>query len=117
VAGVVIYNIGDLHLYVNHQNGFCSEYPVPETNWDKPLERAIGDVKTLLDAYQVLLKLPKAKQKEPMVQAAAEALLMAAEGRGPMHTAQAAAAYAVHGPRQDIQPKKPKLKIGKRLAT
>lgn len=88
---------------------------MPETDWDRPLERAIGKVVTLLDAYKVLLKLPKAKQKEPMVQAAAEALIMAAEGRGPMHTAQAAAAFAVNGPREDVQPKKPKLKIGKRL--
>lgn len=89
---------------------------MPETDWNKPLDRPIGKVVTLLDAYNLLLKLPKAKQAEPMVQAAAEALLMAAEGRGPMHTAQAAAAYAVNGPRQDIQPRKPKLKIGKRLA-
>lgn len=81
------------------------ELGVSETDWNRPLERAIGEVKTLMDAYQVLLKLPKAKQKEPMVQAAAQALIMAAEGRGPMHTAQAAAAFAVNGPRVDEQPK------------
>lgn len=81
---------------------------MPETDWDRPLERAIGKVKTLRQAYDVLLKLPKAKQKEPMVQAAAQALIMAAEGRGPMWTAQAAAAYAVNGPREDVQPKSKK---------
>lgn len=79
-----------------------------ETDWNRPLERAIGEVKTLMDAYQVLLKLPKATQREPMVQAAAMAILMAAEGRGPMHTAQAAAAFAVNGPREDVQPERPK---------
>lgn len=79
-----------------------------ETDWDRPLERSIDKVVTLLDAYNVLLKLPKAKQKEPMVQAAAMALLMAAEGRGPMHTAQAAAAFAVNGPREDRLPERPK---------
>jgi len=88
---------------------------MPTTDWNRLLERPIGDVKTLLDAYQLLLKLPKALQKEPMVQAAAMAILMAAEGRGPMHTAQAAAAFAVNGARQDVLAKKPKLKIGKRL--
>jgi hypothetical protein len=89
---------------------------VPTTDWDRPLEQAIGRVKTLRQAYEVLLKLPKKKQAEPMVQAAAMAILMAAEGRGPMHAAQAAAAFAVNGPRKDDQPKKPKLKVGKRLA-
>jgi hypothetical protein len=45
----------------------------------------------------------EAKQKEPLVQAAAQALIMAAEGRGPMHTAQAAASIVLR--REDKLPK------------
>lgn len=94
---------------------------MPTTDWNRPLEKPIvkkdgTKVVTLLDAYKVLLELPKAKQKEPLPQAVAQALIMAAEGRGPMHTAQAAASLAVNGEKKRPEPKeKPKLKIGKRL--
>lgn len=96
---------------------------MPVVDWNKPLERPIPrkgkpPVVTLYDAYQVLLDMPKKKQAEPIPQACAEALIMAAEGRGPMHTAQAAASVAVNG-EQEIPTgprEKPKLKIGKRLS-
>lgn len=91
---------------------------MPTTDWNRPLERPIPrkgkkTVVTLRDAYQVLLDMPKKKQAEPIPQACAEALIMAAEGRGPMHTAQAAASVAVNGeqkiptgPRQKNKPAK-----------
>lgn len=93
---------------------------MPETNWYRPLPRAIvrpdgKKVVTLLDAYNVILELPKKKQAEPLPQALALVLIEVAEGRGSIHMAQSAAATAVHGPRKDEQPKKQKLKIGKRL--
>jgi hypothetical protein len=39
---------------------------------------------TLHDAAQFILKLPKAEQNQPHWQAAAEAVIMAAEDRGPL---------------------------------
>lgn len=90
---------------------------MPITDWNRPLEKPIErkgkkPVRTLLDAYKVLLELPKDKQAEPLPQAIAKALIEAAEGRGPMHTAQAAAAIAVNGEkkRPEKREKKPAKK-------
>lgn len=95
---------------------------MPVVDWNKPLEKPIErkgkkPVVTLLDAYKVLLELPKAKQKEPIPQACAEALIMAAEGRGPLHIAQAAASVAVNGGQKIPTGPRPKkaLKIRKRI--
>jgi hypothetical protein len=58
-------------------------------SWSRPFHDPIPVPKgkpllTLKDAAAYILKLPKAKQKSPDLQTAGEALLMAAEDRGPM---------------------------------
>lgn len=52
---------------------------------------------TLSDARAYLLALPKSRHHEPIVATAIEAVLMVAEGRGPMLLAQSAMAHVVHG--------------------
>lgn len=61
-----------------------------------------GPIVTLSDARDYILKLPRAEQQTPIVQATAEAILMAAEGRGPVFTAQAGVSQMVHGPVQMV---------------
>ena len=53
---------------------------------------------TLSDARAYVVKLPTEWQNDPLVQAGIEAILMAAEGRGPMLLAQSDVAHIVHGP-------------------
>jgi hypothetical protein len=55
--------------------------PLP---WSRPFEDPVPGLETLQDAADYILKLPKAEQEQPHWQAAIEALVMAAEGRGPM---------------------------------
>jgi hypothetical protein len=50
------------------------------TRFDDPIPR----MTTLQDAADYILQLPKAEQKLPEWEAATEALIMAAEGRGPL---------------------------------
>ena len=57
--------------------------------WSRPFEDPIIAPKgkqlvTLQDAATYIMKLPKAEQKLPEWQAAGEALIMAAESRGPL---------------------------------
>ena len=61
----------------------------PPKGWKRPFEDPIDLPKrrrlvTLQDAADYILKLPKAEQGVPEWQAATEALIMAAEGRGPL---------------------------------
>jgi hypothetical protein len=52
--------------------------------WSTPFDDPIPGMTTLRDAADCIQKLSKAKQAEPHWQAAVEALIMAAEGRGPL---------------------------------
>ncbi len=53
--------------------------------FDNPIVPPKGKTPTTLkDAAAHIMKLPKAKQQSPEWQAATDALLMAAEGRGPL---------------------------------
>ena len=52
--------------------------------WSEEFEDPIPGMTTLHDAANYIQKLPKATQQLPHWQAAVEALIMAAEGRGPL---------------------------------
>ena len=52
---------------------------------------------TLKDAATYILKLPKSEQQSPEWQAAGGAVLMAAEGRGPLMHAHVGMMLALHG--------------------
>jgi len=70
--------------------------------WSAPLAKEFvppngKPIKTLADARDFLLKLPKSRHKEDDVQAAIEAVLMAAEGRGPILHATAGIGTVIHG--------------------
>lgn len=62
---------------------------------------------TLSDARAYLLALPESRHNEPIIATAIEAVLMVAEGRGPMLLAQSAMAHVVHGPPQPLNRGKP----------
>ena len=65
----------------------------------KPIIPAKGrPILTLDDARKYLLSLPEARHLEPSVQAATQAVLMAAEGHGPIMRAHVGIAELVHGP-------------------
>jgi hypothetical protein len=60
-----------------------------ERGWKRPFEDPVPlprsrQLVTLEDAARYIQKLPKAEQETPEWQAATEALIMAAEGRGPL---------------------------------
>lgn len=52
-------------------------------NWSRRFDDPIPGIETLRDAAQHIIALGKARER-PEWQTAAEALIMAAEGRGPM---------------------------------
>jgi hypothetical protein len=52
--------------------------------WSDPFDDPVPGLRTLRDAADLIQKLPKAEQSKPHWQAATEALILAAEGRGPM---------------------------------
>ena len=71
-------------------------------DWSRPFDEPIQPPKgkklvTLKDAAAYIMKLPKAKQQRPEWQAATEALLMAAEDRGPPMHAHVGMTLALHG--------------------
>jgi hypothetical protein len=71
--------------------------------WSVPLSKTIvpakgPPLKTLADARDYLLNLPKDRHDEEIVQAAIEAVLMAGEGRGPILHATAGVGSVVNGP-------------------
>ena len=53
-------------------------------SWDREFEFPVPGMRTLRDAANYIMKLPKAEQAKKHWQTAAEAVLMAAEDRGPM---------------------------------
>jgi hypothetical protein len=53
-------------------------------SWADEFDDPVPGCRTLQDAADHILKLPKAQQKLPRWQTAVEALITAAEGRGPM---------------------------------
>jgi hypothetical protein len=53
-------------------------------NWSDEFEDPISGFRTLHDAANYIQKLPKVTQQLPHWQAAVEALIMAAEGKGPL---------------------------------
>jgi hypothetical protein len=70
---------------------------------------------TLHDAAQFILKLPKAEQNKPHWQAAAEAVIMAAEDRGPLMHADIGMKRALNAgkPDPDITPTRKRAKPDK----
>lgn len=58
----------------------------PDLNvpWSTHFPDPVPGIKTLRDAANFILKLPKSEQIKPHWQAAGEAVMMAAEGRGPL---------------------------------
>jgi hypothetical protein len=57
---------------------------VARRGWQTPLDDPLPGIRTLRDAADHIMKLPKAEQQTPHWQAAIEAVIMAAEGRGPL---------------------------------
>jgi hypothetical protein len=67
-------------------------------HFDKPIQPLKGNaIATLKDAAAYILKLPKSEQQSPEWQAAAEAVMMAAEDRGPLMHAHVGMMLALHG--------------------
>ncbi|MDB5584820.1 MAG: hypothetical protein JWR80_9996 [Bradyrhizobium sp.] len=54
------------------------------SEFDEPIPTDGNPLRTLRDAAAYILKLSKAKQRRPEWQAAGEAVIMAAEDRGPL---------------------------------
>lgn len=52
--------------------------------WDREFDDPVPGMKTLRDAANYIMGLPKAEQKKEHWQTAAEVVLMAAEDRGPL---------------------------------
>lgn len=66
--------------------------------FDDPIKPPKGKaLVTLKDAAAYIMALPKSKQQSPEWQAAAEALMMAAEDRGPLLHAHVGMMQALHG--------------------
>ena len=62
-----------------------------------PIPNKGKPIVTLQDAEQFILKLPKAERNRPHWQAAAEAVIMAAEDRGPLMHADIGTRRALNG--------------------
>jgi hypothetical protein len=95
----------------------------PGTKWSREFEDPIPlprgrQLVTLQDAATLIMKLPKADRDLPAWQAAGEALIMAAEGRGPLLHARVGMLRALNrnvervfdSSRKDTHWGKPKLK-------
>ena len=66
--------------------------------FDKPIQPPKGKaIATLKDAAAYILKLPESEQHSPEWQAEAEAVMMAAEDRGPLMHAHVGMMLALHG--------------------
>jgi len=76
--------------------------------WDREFEYPVPGLRTLRDAANYIMKLPKAEQAKPHWQTAGEMLLIAAEGRGPMMFAHIGMLRALdHGkPAPEQQPRR-----------
>jgi hypothetical protein len=71
-------------------------------NWSRPFDEPVQPLKgkklaTLKHAAAYIMALPKSKQQAPGWHAATEALLMAAEDRGPLMHAHVGMMLALHG--------------------
>jgi len=71
--------------------------------WSAALSKIIvpakgPQIKTLADARDYLLNLPEERHADEIVQAAIEAVIMAADGRGPILHATAGIGTVVNGP-------------------
>lgn len=78
--------------------------------WSREFDDPVPGLRTLRDAAKYIERLPKAEQELPHWQAAVEALILAAEDRGPMLQARVGMLRAVnHG--------KPPPKIERRKST
>lgn len=64
--------------------------------WSREFDDPVPGLRTLRDAAVYITRLPKSEQAKPHWQAAAEALLMAAEGRGPLLHARVGMLRALH---------------------
>jgi hypothetical protein len=65
-------------------------------SWADQFEVPVPGARTLGDAANYIQKLPQAKQQSPHWQAAIEALIMAAENRGPLLHARVGMLRAMH---------------------
>jgi hypothetical protein len=65
-------------------------------SWSRKFDDPVPGMKTLRDAAEYITRLPKPEQAKPHWQAAAEALLMAAEGTGPLLHARVGMLRALH---------------------
>ncbi|MBR0913139.1 hypothetical protein [Bradyrhizobium japonicum] len=79
--------------------------------WSRAFDDPVPGMKTLRDAAEYITRLPKAEQVKPHWQAAAEALLMAAEGRGPVLHARVGMLRALNG----VEPGSTMVKVPPRL--
>ena len=71
-------------------------------SWSRAFDKPValprgGSITTLSEARDYLLKIPKKRQKSEAVETALDAVLAAAEGRGPMMHANVAMYQLVHG--------------------
>jgi hypothetical protein len=82
-----------------------------ETGHQPPKGRPIV---TLKDAAAYILKLPKSAQQSPEWQAAGEAVIMAAEDRGPLMHAHVGMMLALHGAKPIPEARPSKTHWGKR---
>lgn len=81
-------------------------------SWETKLVRPVvplsgKPIVTLSDARAYILGLPAAEKSSEHLEAALEAILMAANGTGPIFTAQSAVAHIVHGPVKPLNRGKP----------
>jgi hypothetical protein len=80
--------------------------------WDREFEFPVPGMRTLRDAANYIMKLPKAEQQKRHWQTAAEVVLMAAQDRGPMMHAHIGMLKALnHGKPAPTQP--PRRKAAK----
>jgi hypothetical protein len=84
-------------------------------SWSTEFEHPVPGLATLRDAANYIQKLSKAEQQLPHWQAAVEALIMAAEGRGPLLHARVGMLRAMnHGVERVFNPDRKDTHWGKR---
>lgn len=81
--------------------------------WSMWFEDPVPGLTSLRDAARYIERLPKAEQHQPHWQTAIEALIMAAEGRGPMLHARIAMLRAMHHgkPKPEKEPRRKAVKV------
>lgn len=83
--------------------------------WSREFEDPVPGLRTLRDAAKYIERLPKAEQELPHWQAAVEALILAAEGDGPMLHARVGMLRALnHGAERVFNPDRKDAHWGKR---